>query len=439
VTFIHSLDKRRLPIQIGISLTFALVPLWYRLPYSPFLSELYVTRFLILLPVVWTIGAWLFTGVPGLAEFLRDSSRARWGLCLLLLALWAYSSQSWAFMRALQPQVGATAALQFCLMVLFALVVACVGLAPRAIIGALAFGVLWNALITFGQTANQGSLGLTALGEFRLAADSPGVSVVVAGDVRWLRPYALLPHPNVLAGFFVIGLLALVAWITGDRRERRWLGTLLFLAGFWALLLTFSRAAWVGFAAGLFALYPLIRPYLKSRWRHVLVSGGLILITGLAFALLYRPLLGARAGEGTENVELRSVSDRAVYTHFGLAAAGENFLVGVGIGNFPWRASYYLYETDFDLRGDNVHHVLLSAWAELGVVGFVLVVGALVCGVEVALRAIKHEADGRERACLLAGTLALGIIGLFDHYPWTMLHMQVAWWGLLAAALGVPT
>src|SRR5262249_16922849 len=115
----------------------------------------------------------------------------------------------------------------------------------------------------------------------------------------------------------------------------------------------------------------------------------------------------------------------------------ENPILGVGIGNFPWRASYYLVDTNFALRGDNVHHVLLSAFAELGIVGLVLVVATLIFGVEVALYRIHHAPDARERACFLAAFLALGIIGLLDHYPWTMLQMQLAWWGVLAAALGV--
>jgi hypothetical protein len=39
------------------------------------------------------------------------------------------------------------------------------------------------------------------------------------------------------------------------------------------------------------------------------------------------------------------------------------------------------------------------------------------------------------RAVLLASVVALAVGGLFDHYPWTMLHFQVAWWGCLAGAL----
>ena len=440
MTFFRS---RPHPIHIGIVLTFLLIPVWYRLPRSPFLSDLYVTRFLLLLPVVWTIGTWLLTGVPGLRDFLRDQRRVRWGLCLLLLALLAFSSQSWAFIRERYPEVAATSALQFGVVVLFALVVACAKPSPRAIIAALAVGVLWNALLTFAQTANQGALGLSSFGEFNMNIDTIGASVVVAGDLRWLRPYGLLPHPNILGGFFVIGLLALVGWMTSPDRRLRWLGTLLFLVGLWALLLTFSRAAWLGLAAGAFALYPLLRPHLKPVWRHILISGALIVIVGIAFVIIYRPLLSARAGEGAESVELRSISDRTVYTYYALEAVNENPLLGVGIGNFPWRASYYLSLTDYDLRGQPVHQVFLSAWSELGVIGYALTALTLMLGVEAALKAIRQGMsaavpetvhNSTRQAALLCAVIALMLVGLLDHYPWTLLQFQAAWWGLLAAA-----
>jgi O-antigen ligase len=176
------------------------------------------------------------------------------------------------------------------------------------------------------------------------------------------------------------------------------------------------------------------------------------LIVGLSFALTFRPFLAARAGVGGESIELRSVSDRIVFAKFAYDSILERPIIGVGMGNFPWRASYYLMYTNYDLRGDNVHHTLLSAWAELGVVGWGLLVAALVLGVEAALRTFRVEygsavlavrpelTDGTlMRLALLGGFMALTAIGLLDHYPWTILHFQVAWWGLLAVASQSPT
>src|SRR5690606_27181710 len=106
----------------------------------------------------------------------------------------------------------------------------------------------------------------------------------------------------------------------------------------------------------------------------------------LIFGLLFSPFLQARAGVSTESIELRSISDRVVFTEFALRAVSEFPIGGVGIGNFPWRASYYLIGTGFDLRGDNVHNIFLSAWAELGTAGLVILLSALVAGIWAALR-----------------------------------------------------
>jgi len=163
---------------------------------------------------------------------------------------------------------------------------------------------------------------------------------------------------------------------------------------------------------------------------------GLTLIVGFAFAIAYFPLLQARTGQVAESVEMRSVSDRIVFTDLALRSIRERPILGVGIGNFPWRTSYYLAETTFDLRGDNVHNVLLSAAAELGIVGLLLLIAAIVSGAIAAVRVLS-AANGDDRAArmaLLAAFVALFAVGFLDHYPWTQIHFQVAWWGCLAAA-----
>jgi O-antigen ligase len=424
---------RRWLLHSGILLTFVLIPLWYRLPQTPpLLPALYVSRFVILLPVLWTIGWWLLLGAPGLRALRRDPARRIWALALLLLALWGFASQTWAYQRVLHPEAAATAALQFALAALFAVVVACVGPSPRAISAALLFGLLWNSALAGAQVAAQGSVGLSMLGEFPLGVERQGVSVVQAGGVRWLRPYGLLPHPNMLAGFLLLGLLAAGSWIVAPRRVVWLAGTGLSLIGLWALLLTFSRAAWGGLALGALAALPFLW---RGRWlrRRALLSIGLLIGAGALFAALYSPFLLARAGVNNESIEQRSLADRRVYTEFALRAIRESPVQGVGAGNFPWRASFYLMFTPYDLLGDNVHNIYLSAWAELGAVGLGLYLLALGSGVYAAGRALWARPDPAG-AALLAGVAALLAVGLLDHYPYTILHFQLALWGLLAAA-----
>ncbi|MCB9453341.1 MAG: O-antigen ligase family protein [Anaerolineaceae bacterium] len=429
---------RLLPIHAGILAVFASIPVWYRFPGAPKAYTLhYSTGFLIFWAMLWTVGWWLLAGLPGFRVLRRDKVRRWWALALLLGALWAFCSTIWGYTGTFsRSDVTAGAALQWGVAVLFALVIACVAPSLGRIITMLMAGLVWNSLLAFVQTGLQRDLGLRILGEFALNPAKSGISIVQAEGVRWLRPYGLLPHPNILAGFLIIGLLAALVWVL-DRRRTRWIiGSSVFLLGLWALLLTFSRSAWLGFAvAGFFALPLILRGKLFRRLtkaRLVFTTGVVIVTLGL-FALLYYPFLLSRAGVGGESVELRSVADRNVYAAFAVRMVSERPITGMGMGNFPWRASYYLQFTAFDLRGEPVHQVLLLVWAELGTVGLCLLTAALIFGLEAALRRDVNL----NRIALLAGVAALIVVGLFDHYPWTLPQFQAAWWGLLAAA-GTP-
>lgn len=427
-------------VHAGIVLTFALIPVWLRLPQSPYFARLHMTRFLIFLPMLWTIFWWLALRAPGLRELARSRWRALWALALLLLALWGFASQLWAFQRVQYPQVGGTAALQLGVSALFAVVVACAAPRSRWIVAALVLCVIWNAAIAILQAQKQASLGLYGLGEFPFNPQQRGVSILQSGTLRWVRPYGLMPHPNLLAGALLVGVLATGAWIISRRRRLQIAGIGIFALGLWALLLSFSRAAWGGLFVGALAAVLFLRPHLRrvdARITTVVVVGAAVAI-GLAFAIGYQPLLAARSGEGQESVELRSVSDRIVFIEFALRSIGERPLLGVGIGNFPWRTSYYLVETDYDLVGDNVHNVLLSAAAELGVVGLALLVAAIAFGLMDVFRGLRRaevDDDRAARLALFAVFAALLAVGVLDHYPWSQLHFQVAWWGSLAAAM----
>jgi hypothetical protein len=439
--------NRLLPIQLGILATFFLIPFWMRFPNSPTsFAALYSTGFMIFWFVLWTVGWWLATGLPGFRELRQDRLRSWWALLLVAMACWALLSWSWAYVRVIRPEVTIGAAMPFALAVLFGVAVACAAPSLRTILIVLAIGLLLNSVVAGWQVAKQGPITNGFLNEFNIDPARSGVSVVVADGIRWLRPYGFLPHPNILAGFLTVGLLATTALILGERGRLRWIGIGIFLVGLWALMLTFSRAAWLGFAAGGFAMLPILWPQLRQRANRKAVVTLAVLAIGAAglFAAIYRPYLSARTGLDNEAVEQRSVVDRVIFTEMAFRAINESPILGVGIGNFPWKATHYLLETDFDTRGIPVHQVFLSAWSELGLVGLGLTTLMLIAGIEVVLRKMRVRGDPTDRpdehsdylarAAMLGGVIALMVIGLFDHYPWTLLHFQALWFGLLAAA-----
>lgn len=443
------LNIRLFPVQLGILVTFALAPAWFKFQDAPApFTATYILGFVIVVPMILTILVWILAGLPGLADLLRDQWRFAWVICLLLLAAWGFFSQGWAFIQEKEPGVGQNFALQLWLIVLFLVATASAAPPLRLLIGIFIISTLMNSLIGRMQVATQGSIGLEMLGEFTLDPAKSGTSVIQSGGIRWLRPYGLLPHPNVYAGMLIMGLFSAAAWSIGQNFLRRFVGTAAFLAGLWMLLLTFSRSAWLGFGVGMVAILPLVfrflqinnsgrdisRPYKTIIRLLPLLS--LSVFTGIVFLLMYHPFVLARAGAGQENTEMRSIADRIVYTDIAWLAIQEQPITGVGGGNFPWYASYYLhYNTNYDLRGDNVHNVALLVWSELGLVGLTLFGLMLLFGMLAAYQNMRHSGYTPSRIALLGAVIALFVVGFFDHYPVSLIHGQVVWLGLLAIAL----
>lgn len=426
-------------VQAGILFTFALIPVWYRFRGLPSFSTFYSAGFLIFWGMLWTVGWWVISGLPGLRTVLSSRLRLAWVLLLVALGAWAWLSWAWGYTRLSNPDVTISSAIPLTLVILFTLVVACASPPIRSVTLVLVISLLWNSVVAGLQVAAQNEIGLQALGEFNVDPSQSGTVIVQAGDLRWLRPYGLLPHPNMLAGFLALGVLATLGWALAGEGKRWIIGTGISLLGLWVLLLTFSRAAWLGCGAGVGVIFLFVVWRSKrDRWTVVrlMAMGGLMAVTIGMFVILYQPFLAARVGVGDESVELRSVSDRAVYNQIAFEVIEKSPLFGIGLGNFPWYAANWLAQTDFDLRGQPVHNIFLLAWTELGLVGLGLTLAATGLGGWIAVTEIKRS-DGGEavmRAALLAGVMALMVIGLFDHYPWTLPQFQVAWWGLLGAA-----
>jgi hypothetical protein len=409
--------------------TILLAPLWLKWPEAPRpFTSFYVLGFVICLLILLSLALWLLSGLWGWRNLFRGYWRMAFLICLLLLTGWSIISQEWAFGHDLYSGMAQTAALQLVLVASFVMLLIAASPPPRYILMALILTMLIQGIIGSLQVYFQASIGLDWLGEFTLSPNQIGVSVLEADGIRWLRPYGLTPHPNIFAGIVVLGLFAAAAFVI--QGKYRLFSTISFLLGFFFLLLSFSRGAWIGFAVAAIAILPfLLRE--ANLWRRILPLIGLSLIIGLVFVWAYRPFLLSRTGFSEENTEQRSISDRLVFMEIAWDAIETYPLQGVGTGNFPWYASNYIFfRTNYDLKGTNVHNIYLTVWAELGLIGLAFFLGMLATGVMAALQ--NRSID---RLMLLAGLLSWVVIGLVDHYMWTLILTQLLCLGLLASAI----
>lgn len=429
----------RRALNVSILAVFALAGWWLRPDYPQWVGLLpYYLGFLIAIPTVLTIALWVICGLPGLSGALSDARRW-WLLAVAGLTYWGILSPTWS--RFANPSYSAAG--QLLLVALFTLAVTCAGPSARAITLALALGLVWQSVIMAAQFAVQRSIGLADLGEFALWPGRAGVSVVAAGNDSLIRPYGLMAHPNMIGGYLAVGLLALTGWFSAlEGRIARWRWAVrggVWALGLWALCLTFSRGAWLGFGGGLLVIAlarmrPAARRAGLTRLTWARIGGALAISVGvgLAFAAAYPQYLLARAGTGEQVTELRSVSDRQVFAEIAQWIISKHPIAGVGIGASAWEAAQILPNTPYrELRAQNVHNLPLLVMSELGIVGVALWAAELLIGVLLAWRrAVDPYAVG-----LAAGGAALLVIGMVDHYPWAILHFALLLHACLASAI----
>jgi O-antigen ligase len=270
----------------------------------------------------------------------------------------------------------------------------------------LMMGLGVHVLVGVGQVVFQRPLGLP--GELALAPDRSGAAIVQVAGARWLRAYGLTFHPNVLGGFLVVGLILGLAVLTRPPLLILW--WLLWLG----LLLSFSRSAWLAASMGLPVAVGWIAHRQPSLRRILTITCTGAALIGLLWAALFGGQLLTRLRPQSAPTEYRSIVERGALQTVALDVVKGHPLTGVGAGNF----SLALLATGFEWPAQPVHNLPLLMTAELGVLGGVLWLWLwLAPGVALT----RRWNDAHPRAIVLVTAwLALGVIGLWDHYPWAL-------------------
>mgnify|MGYP004003039413 FL=1 len=237
-----------------------------------------------------------------------------------------------------------------------------------------------------------------------------GTSVIVSDTERWLRAYGAFPHPNILGGYLLVGLLSvfILGWVYNKYlRTSSWKYVLLFVTILHsvALFMTWSRSALLGlvlllFISGVYA------------WRHkkyiFFVFHMPIIISLSAFAIIYAPLVSTRIS-GESMHEVRSLVERVDGVSVAIDLFKSAWFSGVGVGNYTAALMAY----DSRLPGyllQPLHVAPGVLLIEYGVFGIVL---------SCALFWFFYSLYIREQKRYLLLILAFVPILLVDHYMYT--------------------
>ena len=279
-------------------------------------------------------------------------------------------------------------------------------------LAALVTGAMIQAGVAVAQFLNKSDVGLRYLGESALGIDMRGIaSFFIPSGEKIIRAYGTFPHPNVLAVYLLVVLIALVYWMQTSRKK--WLpvvyGFILF-----AFLLTFSRTVIV--AGGMLGLW--WGMWTLRRDKRLMLSIGIVTIAvaGLFFALFPQEVMSRFTLSGEEE----AVQLRFYYNQEALKT-GEQQLnwLGVGIGNFV----SWLMTTQRNLPSSlyqPVHNLYLLIYAELGIIGLALFVWWL---------AQKIWPHIKSRHWIILGIMTSFLfISSFDHFFWTIQQGRFLWW-----------
>ncbi|MFK5690596.1 O-antigen ligase family protein [Ornithinimicrobium sp. LYQ92] len=186
------------------------------------------------------------------------------------------------------------------------------------------------------------------------------------------------PFAGAEAMAMALAVTAGAAGLLATRRLRRWtsLGALVMLLSLFGVVLTTTRSVWVGLAVALVVLLVLV-PTLRS-WIPAMAGAGML---GLGAVALLMPSL-------VEDITERSASAGPIYDRLSSNAAalrllGEMPLTGIGWRRFyPDGAEWARQSDSFPMNNATieVHNVILSRGAELGIPAMLVFVAIIVLG-----------------------------------------------------------
>ncbi len=292
---------------------------------------------------------------------------------------------------------------------------------------ALFLGGLFQSVIALGQFFNQRSLGLKILAESPLDPSINGVAKIETAGIELIRAYGALPHPNMLAVFLFLSIFAFyLFWL---EKDRSFPVNLLLVACLGimisALYLTFSRSVIIIFwlASIFYFSFVLLKAIQSSDKGFFKRTIGLILVwlsyVLLALFLLW-PEINARF---SLSLSEQALVLRESYQSISFFLINQSPLLGIGIGNFVWKIRG-VFDLMVQWFHQPVHNLYLLVAVETGIVGLIAFLFFLWR---------SFLAGARTKRFLIRGWLiALGggvvLLGMTDHFFWTLQQGQLIFW-----------
>ena len=288
-----------------------------------------------------------------------------------------------------------------------------------------------QACLAIYQFSTQTVFSSKWLGMSSQLVENGGVSVV-EGSGRWLRAYGSLPHPNMLGGFLVIALLFTVGLLFVYQKKyynppwkvsgRLFLTAIALFSSLtvitYGILLSFSRSAWLGLLFALCFMWVVLiwKKFKQQLWFFFKINI-VILMVIILFISTYGDLLSNRFNMDSR-LESQSITERQIGWREAVDIIKDKPLLGVGLGAYT-QELYDLDSTREAYAYQPVHNIDLLLMAELGIIGWLVLTTIIVYLLYLLYKKLKLT-DDIEVLIIAAAFISLLIIGIFDHYLWSL-------------------
>lgn len=293
----------------------------------------------------------------------------------------------------------------------------------------LAVSGVFQSILAIAQFIKQSSLGERGLGVRFIesgvfAPGAPGVATFITenGD-KIMRGYGSFPHPNILSAFLILSIFCLfVLWF--NNYKKLFIIPSLLITVF-ALFITFSRTTIVAFIVMSLIMFL----FMIKKKQAIKLFSIFLLACIISIAILF-PLLKSRFL--TISFEEQALDLRFFYNRMAFEMIKQKPLLGIGVGNFVWysqshevflRAANKMVETVYgetealpDWIYQPIHNIYLLIAVEMGLIGlivFLILIGKFLI----------------KRLTVFSFLfIAFLIIGLMDHYFWTIQPGGLMFW-----------
>ena len=306
----------------------------------------------------------------------------------------------------------------------------------------------FQSIIAWGQFINQKSLGLWLLRESPLNSTLTGIAKIDLAGFEIIRPYGGLPHPNLLAAFLFLSIFFLYfIWLR--KKHTSVINCLITFALGWLIFclgLTFSRVIIAVFVLASLTYFIFVFREAKKKkdkelFRRLVFVSILFFVFCSLFVVLAWPEVSSRF---SLSIKEQAVVLRSFYNQTALSIIKEHPFLGIGLGNFVWEIRQMLHLLAGWLH-QPVHNLYLLIAAETGLIGLVLF---LMFIFQLLKRFIKQrtprqnkfdagQAMNSEHYYLLLFVVFCSLlIGLSDHFLWSLQQGQLIFWlilGLIAS------